>query len=375
MPAKSLTSLIHKLEFQFDRLKSMIPGRAPVHIQVYFCLGTPRKIFMKGRVLENKRILPVTNRDRFWINLFNAFQRYESDEVPFAQLRMFYAGQEQFVTANDEGYFDAWLFLPELSGDELAALRVRLELLEPVRPGQFQPVTETHPTIIPADCRLGVISDIDDTVIRTDVLMPLKMLVNIFFKSARSRQAFPGTAAFYRALSAGRDGQGHNPIFYASTSPWNLFDLLVGYFNYRGFPPDPILYLRDWGITENEILPVDNFDHKKLFIQIVLELFSEIRVIFIGDSGQQDPEIYAGVAEANPGRILAIYLREVTGNPQRIESIHRVRARLARRGVPVILANNVLPMAEHAAREGWISPEQTSQIRSQVQSTTTLLRL
>jgi phosphatidate phosphatase APP1 len=371
MPAKSLTSLIHKLEFMFDRVKSMIPGRAPVHIQLYFCFGTPKKVLLKGRVLENKRILPVTNRDRFWINLYNAFQRYESDEVAFAQLRLFFADQEQFVSANEEGYFDAWLLLPELSSEELAALRIRLELLAPVRPHQLQPVTETHPTIFPVDCRLGLISDIDDTVIRTDVLKPFKMLVNIFFKSARSRQAFPGTAAFYGALSAGRDGQGHNPIFYASTSPWNLFDLMVEYFYYQGFPPEPIVYLRDWGITENEILPVDNIDHKNLFIQIVLELFSEIQVIFIGDSGQQDPEIYAGVADANPGRILAIYLREVTGNPQRIESIHRLRARLARRGVPVILANSVLPMAEHAVGQGWISREQANQIRSQVQSKTT----
>ena len=78
-------------------------------------------------------------------------------------------------------------------------------------------------------------------------------------------------------------------------------------------------------------------------------------MILIGDSGQQDPEIYAGVADDYAGRVLAIYLREVTGRPARIESIHRLRARLARRGIPVILAESVLPMAEHAAGRGWIS--------------------
>ncbi len=246
------------------------------------------RFFLKGRVLENKRILPVTVRDRFWLNLYNAFQRYESDEIPFAQVKLLYAGQEQIVTADEEGYFETWFFLPETPGGDLAGLQVRLELLEPMRPGQAQPVTETYPTIISMDCRLGVISDIDDTVIRTDVLKPLKMLVNIFFKSSRSRQSFPGTAGFYRALSAGYDGQEKNPLFYVSTSPWNLFDLLLEDFNYRGFPSNPILYLRDWGITENEILPVDNFDHKNQFIQLVLELFPEIRFILLGDSGQQD---------------------------------------------------------------------------------------
>jgi len=367
MSAKTLTNLVHQLENFFDRIKGRIPGRAPVHILPYICMGNRRKIYLKGRVLENKRILPVTNCDRFWVNLYNAFQRYESDEVPFAQLRLLCAGQELLVTADEEGYFEAWLLLPEMGDQKLAALRVRLELLGPVRQGQIQPSVEINPLIIPEDCRFGVISDIDDTVVRTDVLRPLKMLVNIFFKSARTRQAFLGTAGFYRALSAGRAGDKQNPIYYVSTSPWNLFDLLLEYMNIQGFPPNPTLYLRDWGITSDEFLPVENSEHKNLFIQLVLELFPEMRLILIGDSGQQDPEIYAGVADEFAGRVLAIYLREVTGKPARIESIHRLRARLARRGIPVILADTVLPMAEHAAGRGWISQEAFSQIREQVQ--------
>ncbi len=366
MTAISLIKLIHQLEIRFDHFKNKIPGRAPVHIQLYFCFGTPWRIFLKGRVMEQKRILPVSTRDRFWINLFNAFQRYESDEVPFAQLRLLYGGEEKFVTADEEGYFASWLFLPGMTEDDFASLRVRLELSEPVRLDQSQPTVETIPVIIPETCRLGIISDIDDTVIRTDVFKPLKMLVNVFFKSSRLRQSFPGTSIFYQAMSSGVDGKKRNPIFYASTSPWNLHDLLVNYLAYQGFPPNPILYLRDWGINENELLPMDNFGHKNQFIQMVLEFFPDIRFILIGDSGQQDPEIYAGVSDDYAGRILAIYLREVTGRPQRIDSIHRLRARLARRGVPVILAESVLPMAEHAARQGWISPVVVDQIREQV---------
>ncbi len=367
MSAKTITSLVHQLENLFDRLKGRIPGRAPVQIQPYICMGNRRKIFIKGRVLEYKRILPVTNRDRLWVNLYNAFQRYESDEVPFAQLRLLCAGQELLVTADEEGYFEAWLFFPEMGFRELVILQARLELLAPVRRGQPQPSVEINPLIIPDDCRCGVISDIDDTVIRTDVLRPFKMLVNIFIKSARSRQAFPGTAAFYRALSAGGAGDNQNPIFYVSTSPWNLFDLLLEYINIQGFPQNPTLYLRDWGITSDELLPVDNFDHKNLFIHLVLELFPDMRLILIGDSGQQDPEIYAGVAEEFTGRILAIYLREITGRPARIDSVHRLRARLARLGIPVVLADTVLPMAEHAVGRGWISPDAFSQIRAQAQ--------
>ena len=66
-----------------------------------------------------------------------------------------------------------------------------------------------------------MISDLDDTVIQTNVLSILQTARNTFLHNAYTRLAFPGVAAFYQALQHGT-GSCANPIFYVSNMPWNL---------------------------------------------------------------------------------------------------------------------------------------------------------
>ena len=57
--------------------------------------------------------------------------------------------------------------------------------------------------------------------------------------SALTRTPFPGAADLYRDL-AGEV----NPVFYVSSSPWNLHAFMVAFLKHRGFPMGPVL-LRD----------------------------------------------------------------------------------------------------------------------------------
>lgn len=92
----------------------------------------------------------------------------------------------------------------------------------------------------PAKAKFGVISDLDDTVIQTNVLSVLQAAHNTFLHNAYTRLAFPGVAAFYQALQQGQDGS-MNPIFYVSNMPWNLYDLMNDFFDMRHIPRGPIL--------------------------------------------------------------------------------------------------------------------------------------
>src|SRR3546814_6066391 len=58
-------------------------------------------------------------------------------------------------------------------------------------------------------------------------------------------------------------------------------------------------------------------DHKLALIRNMLELYDQFPFVLIGDSGQRDPEIYAQVVREHPGRVAAIYIRDVTRNPER----------------------------------------------------------
>ena len=53
-------------------------------------------------------------------------------------------------------------------------------------------------------------------------------------RSVEGRIAFKGIGAFYRALELGGGAEVVNPIFYVSSSPWNLYDLLERFIELDG---------------------------------------------------------------------------------------------------------------------------------------------
>jgi hypothetical protein len=59
---------------------------------------------------------------------------------------------------------------------------------------------------------------------------------NTFFHNAHSRLPFAGVSEFYKSLQLGRNGKRNNPFFYVSSSPWNLYDLLIDFLDLNDIP-------------------------------------------------------------------------------------------------------------------------------------------
>jgi phosphatidate phosphatase APP1 len=327
--------------------------------------GSRERIYLKGRVLQDRGIRPPADNDTVWRNLVNTYRRLDSHEIPGARVRARFASAEQEVLADDEGYFevDSQIALPP--GVRRLWHRVELELLWPLEAKQ-RPVRAIGEVLIPPPtARFVVISDIDDTVLQTDATSILRMARNVFLRNARTRLPFPGVAAFYRALHYGAHGNELNPLFYVSSSPWNIYDLLSDFFALREIPVGPVLFLRDWGLTRDEILPLDNRTYKLAVIRKILDFYPDLPVILVGDSGQQDPEIYEEIAHGYAGRILAVYIRNVSRKPQRWHAIEALAQEVTAAGSTLILADNTLPMAEHAAAHGWIAQTALSAIAAE----------
>jgi phosphatidate phosphatase APP1 len=70
----------------------------------------------------------------------------------------------------------------------------------------------------------------------------------------------------------------------------------------------------------------------------------------MGDSGEHDPRIYADLVRAYPGRVLAVYIREVRLDPGdgRVEEVSSAWAE----DVPFVLAADSDTMRRHAASIG-----------------------
>ncbi len=313
----------------------------------------------KGRVLEDEGFIPSEDADTNWENLVNLYKRFESDEVPGARVRVRFGNVEQEVTADGEGYFSSTLELNNHSDTRLWQ-DVNLELLEPLVSGGRTVRAAGWIMIPPATAKFGVISDIDDTVIVSNVINKVKMLLTVALLNERTRMPFKGVASFYRALQEGASGSENNPIFYVSKSPWNLYTLLVEFFDIHGIPRGP-LFLRDFGTDKPS--PADN--HKINRIASILNTYPDLPFILIGDSGEKDPEIYRDVVKAFPDRIRAIYIRSVNPAQSRIAAIDQLIVEVQETRSQLILAPDTEFAATHAAAEGMISTGALAEIRSE----------
>ncbi len=365
-------SLAYDVETQFDRLKYRLiyslGGFEPIKILPYNGYGTPKSIYLQGRVLHDQGITPASDNDTFWSNLVNMYKRFESDEVPFARVQARFYDQVEEVQADEEGMFSVH-FRPNQPLPLFSLWQpVELTLLAPEPKDFREPAHATGQVLIPPEgAEFVVISDLDDTVLQTDALHVISMARNVFLGNARSRMAFPGVAAFYRALLRGSKSKSINPLFYVSSSPWNLYDLFVEFFHLHDIPIGPVLFLRNWGITENEILPTHNREFKLKYIREILDTYTSLPVILVGDSGQEDPEIYYQVVSDYPGRILAVYIRNVSTNLERPQAINELAKKVLDAGSTLILAKDTLALARHAVEQGWILADTLGEIRTEVE--------
>ena len=113
-----------------------------------------------------------------------------------------------------------------------------------------------------------------------------------------------------RRCGTGPRARADNPIFYVSSSPWNLYEHLDEFLALHRIPAGPLL-LRDWGLSRHGFAPGGGHSHKLDKIRGVLETFERLPFILIGDSGQEDAEHYRTIVREFPGRIRCVYIRNV----------------------------------------------------------------
>jgi phosphatidate phosphatase APP1 len=73
----------------------------------------------------------------------------------------------------------------------------------------------------------------------------------------------------------------------------------------------------------------------------------------VGDSGQQDADIYRTFALEHPGRVAAIYIRLAADDPVRQQSLAEVAQSLGEAEVPFVVAADSAGMLKHARSTGW----------------------
>lgn len=164
---------------------------------------------------------------------------------------------------------------------------------------------------------VSVVCDIDDTIKHTQVRQRRQMLLNTF---AREFIDVPGMAAWLQGLARSRPG---SAFHYLSGSPLQLLPLLRAFLHGSGFPEGSI-HLRTFSLSPSALLDDEATSrHKHAETAQLLADHPRRRFILVGDSGERDPEVYGAIARAQPSRIDAALIRDVTGEPADSERYRR----------------------------------------------------
>lgn len=342
------------------RVHEKFGWRRPRYIAAYRGYADAQGVELSGRVLAEPPLGGPEAKDGWWDNLLNTYRRFESDEVPGAPLRVQFRGETAQVTSDHEGYYAATLAPSLPASGELWEQAV--VSLDDGRLLTSQPVLQVLP-----DARVGIISDIDDTVLQSSITDWKTAAQLTFLHNARTRKPLLGVAKLYAALQSGADGKGRSPLFYVSSSPWNLYDLLDDFLELNGIPFGPI-FLRDLGTDTGKFIKTAGHGHKLERARQLIARMPQLRWVLLGDSGQADAELYAEAAREFGDRIAAIYIRDVdpgvesaldTGVDAWIEKV-------AGTSVPMLRVSDSVAIAEHAATLGLIDPAMLPAITSEV---------
>jgi len=167
--------------------------------------------------------------------------------------------------------------------------------------------TTARVVVVGPDPTVGVVSDVDDTVMVTRLPRPLVAAWNVFVRHENAREAVPGMSRLYRALRAARPD---SPVVYLSTGAWNAAPAIGRFLRRHDFPAGPLL-LTDWGPTNTGLFRSGQ-RHKVEQLRRLFAELPQVRWILVGDDGQHDPQIYAGAVMHHPEHVEAVLIRQLT---------------------------------------------------------------
>ena len=297
----------------------------PIRVQPYFGYRSQHRLIISARALRSRQA--NFGGEGRWQALRTMMGQFASQEVPELALTLEIRSPSGETTrhlgrTDVEGYahFDlelagAWPLPQHTSWEKVSLEWENRDGVQKVDGNVLVPGSGES---------LGIISDIDDTIIETGITGGLRSVLRnlnrVLAQLPDDRIAVPGADVFYGALGGGavaantqsapgtRIDATHRPFFYVSSSPWNLFSYLVAFQRTRKLPLGPLL-LRDWGLDRATFSKSSHGTHKRAAIDEILATYPAMRFALIGDDTQGDLTAYGAVVADHPGRIAAVFIR------------------------------------------------------------------
>jgi phosphatidate phosphatase APP1 len=166
-------------------------------------------------------------------------------------------------------------------------------------------LSATEEVIVTDSQGISVISDIDDTIKHSAISSGAREIFRNTFIRELDDLTIDGVKEWYSAM----EEQGAK-FHYVSNSPWQLYPVISKYFALAGLPPGSFHLKQYSGMLQGIFEPVA--ERKKVTLDKIARDFPDRNFILIGDSGEADLEVYTDFVLENPGRVAAVFIRDVT---------------------------------------------------------------
>jgi len=281
-----------------------------LHIDVYDGYGSTSHLLVSGRLFSDRALDAVEEKDSRFKNLVKTSRRFVLNEAEKVWVRVELGQRVREVQTSEDGAFEA--IFEDLQDLPLGLHAARVSLSSRNLKA-YQAGLGTGNFILhsPDSNRLGIISDIDDTILRTNATSKVQMLKTIFLSNYKTQLPVSGMSDLFKAIHHGPEGDGYEATHYVSSSPDNLYSRINLFLDYRNFPQGSI-DLKNIGLGKGTDSLFDHEHYKIGKIRKILQTYPSRRYILFGDSGEHDPEIYRQVVKEFPEQIVAVYIHNVT---------------------------------------------------------------
>ncbi len=320
----------------------------PIRLQPFFGYRNDSRVQLSVRAMRGDD--PDFEQRSFLDNIRTMIKQYASHEVADLEVTLEYTGGDgevhrQTLRTDDEGFAHFSIELPQGSTLPLKTAWERA-LVSWSPPSSDEQGGETQAFVLAPgrEAKVGVISDIDDTILETGITGSVKAIASnwkrVLAQMPDQRELVPGARGLYSSLG-GEAGLAAledipqarpRPVFYVSSSPWNLFSYLVTFKEQQGMPLGPVM-LRDWGFNTKTLGSKSHGSHKRAAIERILGEYPNMQFALVGDDTQKDLIAFGAIAASHTHQIAAIFIRRASDEPLNDQEKTSV-AEIKRAGVP-----------------------------------------
>ncbi len=322
-------------------------GKYNAKIMPFIGFGTRDSFKIAGRViLDRGDFISYSIREFKGKKFIRNYRRLRSIKVPNAKLEINFGFRKENVKTDQYGYYKLKMVLGNGNKLPIGTNKYSIRLVEE---GYNSRETFGDLIIIPEDVDYGIICDIDDTILQSNVSKKIKLLLNTFMSNERDMKPIPGMNILINNLHIGPNKTNQNPVLYLTASPFDLIDKINSFLKTNFFPAGPIIMKKLRGEDKDKLF--DSFNYKVKKLHEIFTKFPNMSFVLIGDNTEKDIEAFNLMNIQYNGRvkiILIMNVEEEKRDPIRYKS--------------ALLCNNSFDAAIECMKAGLISPMGASEV-------------